>query len=249
MSDSTSVLIVEDDAAFGTFLQTLLVGAGFRCRCAVGGAEGLAAAELERPQLVLLDVQLPAMSGYEVCRRLRERYGRAVGVVFLSGERIELYDQVAGLELGGDDYLVKPPDEGVLIARLHALARRLRQDGERPPSALLRPPAALAPAPAQTLTVRELEVLGLAATGLAQKQIAQRLSISRKTVGSHLEHIFRKLDVHSQGEAVAAARERRLLPDQDGAAGGRRRGYPAVTAAMLGLAGIRSEAASSWQPA
>jgi DNA-binding NarL/FixJ family response regulator len=245
MGDSTSVLIVEDDPAFGALLQRLLVGAGFRCRCAASGAEGLAAAELERPHLVLLDVQLPVMSGYEVCRRLRERYGRAVGVVFLSGERIELYDQAAGLELGGDDYLVKPPDEGVLIARLHALARRLRErDDDRSVVGLLRPSAALAPARSQTLTARELDVLGLAATGLAQKQIAQRLSISRKTVGSHLEHVFRKLDVHSQGEAVAAAHQRRLLPEQDGAAGRRRRGHPAVTAAMLGLAGNLSEPSS-----
>jgi DNA-binding NarL/FixJ family response regulator len=146
----------------------------------------------------LLDVHLPVMSGYDVCMRLRERYGLGVGIIFVSGLRTESYDQIAGLELGGDDYLSKPFDPGELVARVHSLARRL-------------PAAAAREQPEHALTVRELEVLALVAKGLLQKQVAQKLSISPKTVGTHMSHIFEKLGVHSQGQAVAAAHELDLL--------------------------------------
>jgi DNA-binding NarL/FixJ family response regulator len=94
--------------------------------------------------------------------------------------------QIAGLELGGDDYLGKPFDPGELVARVRSLARRL-------------PAAAVRAQPEHALTARELEVLALAAEGLPPKQVAQELSISRKTVGTHMSHIFEKLGVHSQG--------------------------------------------------
>ena len=198
MSDNRGILIVDDDARFAALAESVLAEAGYLCRTAASGEVALAAARSQQPRIVLLDVHLPVMSGYDVCRRLRERYGLSVGIIFLSGLRTESYDQIAGLELGGDDYLSKPFDPGELVARVRSLARRL-------------PAAAARAQPEHALTARELEVLALAAKGLPQKQVAQELSISRKTVGTHMSHIFEKLGVHSQGQAVAAAHELDLL--------------------------------------
>jgi DNA-binding NarL/FixJ family response regulator len=226
MSNDYSVLIVDDDAGFAALAETVLAEAGYRCRTAASGKVALAAARSEQPGIVLLDVHLPVMSGYDVCRRLRERYGFGIGIMFISGRRTESYDQIAGLELGGDDYLSKPFDPGELVARVRSLARRL-------------PAAASREQPEHALTARELEVLALAAEGLPQKQIAQKLSISYKTVGTHMSHIFEKLRVHSRGQAVAAAHELHLLgplPVQRG--GALRPSSRAEAVAIAGLLGL-----------
>jgi two-component system, OmpR family, response regulator len=198
----TTALIVDDDARFAALAESVLTEAGYACRTAASGELALAAARGEQPLIVLLDVHLPVMSGYDVCRRMRERYGLSVGIIFISGLRTENYDQIAGLELGGDDYLSKPFDPGELVARVRSLARRL---------AAAMPAVAAREQPEHALTARELEVLALVAKGLPQKQVAQKLSISSKTVGTHMSHIFEKLGVHSQGQAVAAAQELHLL--------------------------------------
>jgi DNA-binding NarL/FixJ family response regulator len=197
-----TALIVDDDARFAALAESVLAEAGYACRTAASGEVALAAARSEQPRIILLDVHMPVMSGYDVCRRLRERYGLSVGIIFISGLRTESCDLIAGLELGGDDYLIKPFDPGELVARVRSLARRL-------PAAA--PTVAAREQPEHALTARELEVLALIAKGLPQKQVAQELSISRKTVGTHMSHIFEKLGVHSQGQAVAAAHELDLL--------------------------------------
>src|SRR3954452_22349003 len=118
------VLVVDDDADLRTLLSHLLDVLGHPVAEAGSGAEGLESARREAPALVLLDVHLPDVSGYEVCRELRDTYGEQLPIVFLSGARTESYDRVSGLLLGADDYVVKPfaPDE--LLARVRRLLAR-----------------------------------------------------------------------------------------------------------------------------
>jgi DNA-binding NarL/FixJ family response regulator len=190
------VLVVDDDAAMRALLESLLGGAGIATATAASGEEALELTRTDPPDLVLLDVQLPGASGYAVCSRLHELYGDAIAVVFLSGERVESHDRVAGLLLGADDYLVKPfaPDE--LVARLQAV---LRRSGPRQAE------------PATQLTARELEVLGLLADGLPTGGIADRLVISPKTVTTHIERILKKLGVHTRAQAIAVAYRSQLM--------------------------------------
>jgi DNA-binding NarL/FixJ family response regulator len=191
------ILIVDDDPAMRELLSGLLDQAGFPTRQAATGEEALADTRRERPRLVLLDVRLPGVSGYEVCRELRARFGEELPIVFISGERVEPFDRAAGLLLGADDYVVKPFASDELIARVRRLVARFT------------PPAAEADRP--KLTRREGEVLHLLANGLDQPEIAKKLVISSKTVSSHIQHILAKLGVHSRAEAVAAV-HRGLIP-------------------------------------
>jgi two-component system, OmpR family, response regulator RegX3 len=112
------VLIVEDEDAIAVPLAEGLTREGFDVVRAATGAEALAAAE---PDIVLLDLRLPDMDGLDVCRRLRERSQLPIIIVTARGEEA---DRVVGLELGADDYVVKPFGLRELIARIRAVARR-----------------------------------------------------------------------------------------------------------------------------
>jgi DNA-binding NarL/FixJ family response regulator len=182
------VLVVDDDRDLCRLVRRLLEPMGYEVHEASSATRALNLVEHERPAAVLLDVHLPVISGYEVCRRLRDDFGDDIAIVFLSGERTEEFDRTAGMLLGADDYIVKPFTPGEFIARV-----RRAIDRSSPARAAL----------SGNLTPRELEVLKLLADGLGQKKIAQALFITPKTVATHLQRILIKLDVHSRAEAVA----------------------------------------------
>jgi len=122
------VLIVEDDAAVRRMLERSLGAEGFEVRSAADGGAALALAEASSPDLVVLDVAMPGLSGFDVCRRLREK-GMTGGVLMLTA-RDAVEDRVRGLDGGADDYMTKPFSLAELTARLRALARR--GQSERP---------------------------------------------------------------------------------------------------------------------
>jgi two-component system, OmpR family, response regulator len=195
-----AVLVVDNDPLFRAFVRDLLERAGFDVVEAADGEAALSVAALQRPELVLLDVCLPRASGYEVCRELRDRFGDSLGIIFVSGERIESIDRVSGLLLGADDYLAKPFDPDELLARVRTVLRRVAGHAENGNGKALGNAVADA-----ELTPRELEVLQLLAEGMTQPQIARRLVISPRTVGTHIQNLLGKLDVHSRAQAVALA--------------------------------------------
>jgi DNA-binding response OmpR family regulator len=204
------ILVVEDDESLRDLLTDLLEQAGHDVRAVGDGAEAVAAFEDEEPAVAILDVCVPVHSGYEICRRLRERYGAGVAVIFISGERTEAVDRVGGLLIGADDYLVKPFASDELLARVAVLLRR--SDQSRRADA------------ASVLTPREHEVFELLARGLPNSEIAQLLVISPKTVGTHLEHIYGKLGVRSRVQALAAGYRHELLAEVSHEANGGRQG-------------------------
>jgi DNA-binding NarL/FixJ family response regulator len=171
---------------------------------AVSGEEALDAVGDQHPSLVLLDVQLPGLSGYEVCRQLRERFGQRLPIVFVSGARTEAHDRVAGLMIGADDYMIKPFFSDELLARVRRLlmhaGAEARESGR--------------PHTYGGLTEREQQVLRLLAQGLTQDAIGAELYISPKTVATHIQRILSKLEVHSRAEAVSLAYRQGLVsPD------------------------------------
>jgi two-component system, OmpR family, response regulator MprA len=123
------VLVVDDDALVRRMLTRSLVAEGFEVEHVADGGAALAAAEASAPDLVVLDVTMPGLDGLAVCRRLRANGLR--GSIIMLTARDAVADRVAGLEAGADDYLVKPFAVEELVARLHALGRRGRDDGDR----------------------------------------------------------------------------------------------------------------------
>ena len=121
--NSYRVLVVDDEKSISDLIATSLRFVGFDVRTAATGSEALTVAEEFKPQAVVLDVMLPDLDGFEVCRQLRSE-GLNVGVLFLTAKD-GMEDKVAGLTIGGDDYMTKPFSLEELVARLRALLRRI----------------------------------------------------------------------------------------------------------------------------
>jgi DNA-binding NarL/FixJ family response regulator len=180
---------VDDDRQSRLLISRVLKRAGYTTYLAETGEGALVAAKSERPALVIIEALLPGVSGYEVCRELKDEFGETLPIVFVSRNRTEPGDRVAGLLVGGNDYLVKPLDPNELLARVRRLLSSAVAGGRT----------------AHNLTPREIDVLSLLVEGLDQPDIAERLFITPKTVGKHIEHILAKLGVHSRAQAVAVA--------------------------------------------
>ena len=208
MGAAPLILVADHEPACRDRITRLLRRIGFETAETPTGPETLEAAARLKPSLVVLDVSLPDVSGYEVCRELRDEYGHQLGIIFVSRERTTPADRVAGLLVGADDYIVKPFDDDELLARARGVLRRIE-----PPSGLAEEPET--EVVGALLTVREREVLRFLARGQSQAQIAEQLFISPKTVGGHIQRILTKLDVHSRAHAVALA-HRHGLADVEG---------------------------------
>jgi DNA-binding response OmpR family regulator len=192
--DCGPILVADDDPQLRALVTTLFGDVGYATVEAADGEAALRAARRGGLSALVLDVEMPRLSGYEVCARVRQEQGAGIPILFISGERTDAIDRVAGLMLGADDFLVKPFAPEELLARVRSL---LRRSSPRPR--------------ANGLTPREVEILELVADGLVQPQIAARLHISPKTVGSHMERILAKLDARSRAHAVARAYDDGLI--------------------------------------
>ncbi len=124
------ILLVDDDELLRRSLSFGLERAGYHVSTASVAEDALALSRQNPPDLVLLDIGLPGMDGLEALREFRAQY--RVPVIFLTGRRREM-DQVLGLELGADDYVTKPFDKDVLLARIKALLRRSQAEPTSPP--------------------------------------------------------------------------------------------------------------------
>jgi DNA-binding response OmpR family regulator len=127
---ATTILIVEDSPDLVALLQRVLTEQGYEVRSARDGEAGLASAEANEPDLIILDVGLPGRNGFEVVQELRQKGINAPTLMLTA--RSEISDRVNGLEAGADDYLVKPFDSDELVARVRALLRRSASHGRVP---------------------------------------------------------------------------------------------------------------------
>jgi DNA-binding response OmpR family regulator len=118
---SKNILVVEDEATLVATLKYNLEHEGYRVTAAGDGESGLSAARSGRPDLIVLDVMLPGLDGFEVCRILRRESNAPILMLTAKAEEV---DKVVGLELGADDYMTKPFSMRELLARVRALLRR-----------------------------------------------------------------------------------------------------------------------------
>ena len=126
-------MVVDDEQRLVSLVQNYLVQDGFRVVSALNGIEALAVARLEKPDLIILDIMMPEMNGYDFIRQHRSERGTPI---ILLTARVDDDEKVVGLELGADDYVTKPFRPRELMARVHAVLRRT--GGEAPPAQILR---------------------------------------------------------------------------------------------------------------
>ncbi len=227
------ILLVDDDKILRTVLKRSLEKQGYQVEDVASGAEGLTTFTTYSPDLVVSDVSMPEMNGFEFCRKLRSQpSGQLVPFIFLSGkDRVE--DRVEGHSIGADDYLTKPFEMPELLAKIEALlekSRRIHSEIVRLMQQLAVSSASNAlgerasnsstgsqnsnqtttqvqqPSPLP-LTPAEERVFWEVIQGLTNKQISDNLFISPRTVQTHLSNILSKLQLENRAQLVRFAYE------------------------------------------
>lgn len=220
MTDAIRVMVVDDHPMWRDAVERDLIAAGFNVvGVAANGAEALARFPAARPQVLVLDLQIPAPNGVEVTAEvLRQDPSARVLILSASGEQADVLEAV---KAGATGYLVKSASREELLAAVRRVARgdtvftpglaglvlgefRRLSDGPTPRD------------PTQPeLTEREVEVLKMVAKGMSYKQIAERLVISHRTVQNHVQNTLRKLQMHNRVELTRYAIEQGLDDGDD----------------------------------
>ncbi len=193
------VLLIDDDVELGAMLTEYLAKHGFRVRSVHRGDTGLTAARQRPWALILLDVMLPGIDGFEVLRRIRSESNVSVLLLTARGEDI---DRIVGLEIGADDYLPKPFNPRELLARMRAVLRR-QDRGSAPPAALLRVQdleldgsARRASKAGRKLDLTDVEFGLLEAFMRTPGKVLSRDELSQAVLGRTFDPFDRSLDMH-----------------------------------------------------
>jgi DNA-binding NarL/FixJ family response regulator len=200
------ILVIDDDVKMRRQITALLATEGYHTVEARNGREGVELARKEKPDLVLCDITMPEMNGHRVLQSVREDTALAhLPFIFLTGWS-EREDLRTGMNLGADDYLVKPVEPAELLTAVSARLRRRAQAGSRGSSSV----AAATPEALQALglTPREAEILSWVVQGKTNPEIGIILGIQLTTVKKHLESIFAQLGVENRTAAVTLALEK-----------------------------------------
>lgn len=204
------ILVVDDDTTLRTALIRYLEKRGYLVQDAASGIEGLTSFEKDPPDLIVSDVLMPEMDGYEFCRRLRgTRSGQLIPFIFLSSKG-EVEDRVQGHSIGADDYLIKPFEPRELLAKIEAQLERSRRMNSEivrlMQQSKVAPPVPPPPSPLP-LTPAEEKVFWEVIQGYTNKQIGDHLFVSPRTVQTHLSNILSKLQLENRSQLVRFAFE------------------------------------------
>ncbi len=206
MAELTKILLVDDNPKF---LEDVLPFYGYEVKCAHDGVECLEILNSnELFDLVLLDIMMPKMDGWETLKNIRKTpICKDIPVIMLTAVN-EDQKMVTGLKIGADDYIVKPFVLPNLLARIEAVLRRSRttQNKSQKSNVTINQINQF-----NSLTRREKDVLLLVTQGENNKSIAEKLVVSEITVKSHLNNIFKKLNVSNRTQAVLLAMQMNLV--------------------------------------
>ncbi len=206
------ILIIEDSSQMRANLILMLEMEGFVVFSAEDGYRGVELARNKAPDLILCDIMMPGLDGYGVLQALRADPATApIPLIFLTAKG-EKADQRAGMNLGADDYLVKPVGRAELLATIAARLQRQHQHQNWTESQLAQvklTPNFSSPLPLQSLGLspREAEVLLWIAQGKSNEEIGVILGASRNTIKKHVLHLLEKLNVENRNAAAIRALE------------------------------------------
>ena len=206
MAELTKILLVDDNPKF---LEDVLPFYGYEVKCAHNGVECLEILNSDELfDLVLLDIMMPKMDGWETLKNIRKTpICKDIPVIMLTAVN-EDQKMVTGLKIGADDYIAKPFVLPNLLARIEAVLRRSRtiQNKSQKSNVTINQINQF-----NSLTRREKDVLLLVTQGENNKSIAEKLVVSEITVKSHLNNIFKKLNVSNRTQAVLLAMQMNLV--------------------------------------
>jgi DNA-binding NarL/FixJ family response regulator len=211
-----TILVADDDLGTRLSISDYLESIGYSVVAAPNGREALRLVEESQPHLIVTDITMPQMDGYELVRQIRQRpILRLLPVVFLTG-RTTTDEKVRGYQLGCDVYLEKPfelPELGAVVRNLLERLQMIEQEWRR--TAALQPSMhevanTLAIAPLN-LTQREQDVLKFLADGLSNNQIGDQLHLSPRTVEKYVSSLLRKTDTNNRAELVRFAMDHHLV--------------------------------------
>jgi DNA-binding NarL/FixJ family response regulator len=207
------VMVADDHSLFRDGIVSLLEAAGFDVVAEAGtGKEILEAIRISPPDLVLLDLTMPGMTGLEALKQIRLNHPEVKVVILTVSDDDD--DLMAAIQAGASGYLLKDLDSQEFLELLSGLERGEAPMTRKTASRLMSRLAAPQHDSSKTLprlSDRELEVLGLVSHGMANRAIADRLSISENTVKYHMKNILQKLDVQNRTEAVSHALQNGLV--------------------------------------
>jgi DNA-binding response OmpR family regulator len=195
---TVSLLLVEDDLRLSELVSRYLTSNGFRVSIVNHGSEVVARVQREQPDLVILDIGLPGQDGFSICRELRPLYSAPILILTARDSDI---DHVLGLELGADDYVIKPVEPRVLMARVNALIRRSRAGPTRETgklrfgSLLINTAARSVMLNQQTITLSSSEFDLLVHLAAHAGDVQSRDALYRELFGREYDGFDRLLDV------------------------------------------------------
>ncbi len=210
----TTILLVDDDITLRTALARYLTNRSYTVQDAGSGEQALIAFAENPADVVVSDIIMPGIDGFEFCRQLRaSREGQIVPFIFLSS-RGEVEDRIQGHAIGADDYMVKPFEPRELLAKVESHLNRVQRISLEVRRLVSQAPVNKAEVekPILPLTPAEERVFWEVVQGYTNRQVGNRLFISPRTVQTHLSNILSKLSLENRSQLVRYAYERGYQP-------------------------------------
>lgn len=208
MSFIAKILLIDDNPKY---LRDVLPSYGYEVVVAFNGLTGLQILKNNEDKfdLIILDVVMPNLNGWETLKAIRtKKETESIPVIMLTALDQE-HQQISGLKFGADDYIIKPFTLPNLLARIEALLRRSKWKDNRHNS--IPGLSVNSDEPLDELTSREKEVLALVARGASNQEIAEKLFVREVTIKTHLNNIFKKLNVSNRTQAVLLAMQLTII--------------------------------------
>jgi len=200
------LLLIDDDPNLILLVKDYLEFRGYEVMTAENGREALEVLERDIPDMIICDVMMPEMDGYSLENHVREDPRTSwIPVLFLSAKG-QSQDRVKGLNTGADVYMVKPFEPEELVAQVEAALKQAARIAERPSKGMENGPKIQGPFDVE-LTPTELRVVQFVARGMANREIADELNVSQRTIESHVSNMLGKTGLHNRTELARWAIE------------------------------------------